>query len=152
MPFAESQTISKEDMCTSLRSLAKGLDSCTINSDCTCIACNVNINQIGNVPLNICIVDPCVTPVCFDITAGALFSRRVCNTTTITFSFKKTVKFLFFRRTITLPVSVTVELAPMPSGIQMSVSCSCIEEIVLAYINGSILHNNYLLFAFFGYL
>ena len=139
-------------MCTSLRSLAKGLDSCTINSDCTCIACNVNIDQIGNVPLNICIVDPCVTPVCFDITAGALFSRRVCNTTTITFSFKKTIKFLFLRRTITLPVSVTVELEPMPSGIQMSVSCSCIEEIVLAYINGLILHNNYQLFVFFGYL
>ena len=152
MPFAESKTICKEDMCTSLRSLVNGLDSCTINSDCTCIACNVNIDQIGNVLLNICIVDPCVTSVCFDITAGNLFSRRVCNTTTISFSFKKTTNFLFLRRTITVPVSVTVELAPMPSGIQMSVSCSCIEEIVLAYINGSILHNNYLLFVFFGYL
>ena len=136
MPFAESKTISREDMCTSLRSLVNGLDSCTINSDCTCIACNVNIDQIGNVPLNICIVDPCDTPVCFDITAGNLFSRRVCNTTTISFSFKKTIKFLFLRRTITVPVSVTIELVAMPSGIQISVSCSCIEEIVLAYIKG----------------
>ena len=125
----ETQLLSKEDMCTSLSSLFNGLDSCTINSNCTCIACNVNVDQIGNIPLNICIVDPCATPVCFDITAGTLFSRRVCNTTTITFSIKKKEKFLiFFRRTVTVPVSVTVDLVPMPpSRIQMTVSCLLVQ-------------------------
>ena len=110
-------------MCTSLQSLAIGLDSCTINSDCTCVSCNADINQIGNIPLNICIVDSCVTPACFSIIAGTLFSRTVCNTTTINFSFKKTTKILFFRRTTTVHASVTVALVPMPSRIQMSVSC-----------------------------
>ena len=132
-PFAESKTISKEDMCTSLRSLVNGLDSCNINSDCTCISCNVNIDQIGNIPLSICIVDPCATPVCFDITARALFSRRVCNTTTINFSIKKTVKFLFLRRTITVSVSVTAGLVAMPSGIQISVSCFCLGLLIQYY-------------------
>ena len=122
MPYTESQCIVKEDICTSLHSLAIGLDSCTINSDCTCVSCNADINQIGNIPVNICIVDTCATPICFSITAGTLFSRTVCSTTTINFSFKKTIKFLFLRRTITVHASVTVALVPMPSRIQMSVS------------------------------
>ena len=127
-------------MCDSMRSLFNSLDSCTINSDCTCIACNVNIDQIGNIPLSICIVDPCVIPVCFDITAGDFFSRRVCNTTTITFSIKKSVKFLIFRRTITVPVSVTVELEPMPpSRVQMTVSCLLYSPTLL-HVNMQYLH------------
>ena len=119
---AESQCIVKDDMCASLRSLAKGLDSCTINADCTCVSCSTDISEVGTVPINICIVDPCTTPVCFSITAGALFSRTVCSTTTIDFSFKKTVKFFFLRRTITVHASATVALISMPSKIQMSVS------------------------------
>ena len=124
MPFTETQGISKEDMCTSLSSLAKGWDGCTINSDCTCISCNVSIDQIGTVPINICIVDTCATPACFEITAGTLFSRTVCRTINIEFSIKKTVRILFFWRTVTISVSVTVEIVRRPSsGIQMTVSC-----------------------------
>ena len=129
MPYTESQCIVKEDMCTSLHSLAKRLDSCTINNNCTCVSCNADINQIGNIPLNICIVDTCATPVCFSITVGTFFSRTVCTTTTISFSFKKTIKILFFRITRTVHASVTVALVPMPSRIQMSVSS------IFSYIN-----------------
>ena len=139
-------------MCTSLRSLAKGLDNCNINSNCTCISCNVNIDQTENIPLKICIVDTCATPVCFDITVGAEESRRVCNTTTINFLIKKEETFfIFFRRTVTVPVSVTVELVPMPSGIQISVSCSCLGLLMQYYIiylhniNSSILQHGFLL-------
>ena len=126
----EASSISKQDMCDSLRTLAgcTSDSSCTTNSDCTCVSFKVDINVLITIPLTICIVDPCVIPVCLMIRSGSDFSRTVCDN--IVFKISQTVD----PGSLQLPVmaSIAVRLVHMsPSRVQTAVSC--IQQCIAMY-------------------